>query len=249
MTGKMSEITAYQAREFGTFAHLFGLHAAHFPSACALICDGKEITYRDLDELANRVAASLQRDGVQPRDVVGVCALSSIEYVAVFIGTLRVGAAISPLSPASTPEQLAAMLKDSGATHFFVDAGVSVAIDTVRAGLTARLIDFDPNAANISFADWLISDTPDPVPVAVAPDWAFNIIYSSGTTGSPKGIVQSHEMRWNHVGRLGGYGVGSKTIISTGLYSNTTLVVFLPALATGGTVILMPKFEPRAFWI
>jgi len=247
MTAVPTEIAEYQAREFGTFERLFALHAQSYPDVCALICDEKEISYRDLDALADRVAVTLQRDGVKPRDVVGVCALSSIEYVAVFVGALRVGAAISPLSPASTPEQLAAMLTDSGATHFFVDAVIAAAICTVSDRLTARVIDFDPGAEGISFNDWIIADALRPTQVTIEPEWAFNIIYSSGTTGTPKGIVQSHEMRWNHVGRLGGYGVESKTIISTGLYSNTTLVVFLPALATGGTVILMPKFEARAF--
>ncbi len=247
MSAVSEAIARYQAREFGTFEHLFELHAEAFPDALAIVCEDKEITYRALDALANRVTATLQRDGVRPRDVVGVCALSSIEYVAVFIGTLRAGAAISPLSPASTPEQLAAMLQDSGATHFFVDAGVAAEIATVESRLSARVVDFDPAAQGISFGDWLVGENVPPIPAAVEPDWAFNIIYSSGTTGTPKGIVQSHEMRWNHVGRLGGYGVDSKTMISTGLYSNTTLVVFLPALATGGTVILMPKFEARAF--
>ena len=89
-----------------------------------------------------------------------------------------------------------------------------------------------------------------PAPVCVEPDWAFNIIYSSGTTGTPKGIVQPHAMRTTAGARLVrpfGYGEDAVAIISTGLYSNTTLVSLFPALGGGGTVVLMDKFDARGF--
>jgi acyl-CoA synthetase (AMP-forming)/AMP-acid ligase II len=74
---------------------------------------------------------------------------------------------------------------------------------------------------------------------------AFNIIYSSGTTGTPKGIVQPHGMRWTHVMRGGRFGYSRETVtlLATPLYSNTTLVVFFPTIAFGGTVVLMEKFD------
>ena len=83
----------------------------------------------------------------------------------------------------------------------------------------------------------------------IAPDAAFNIIYSSGTTGTPKGIVQPHSMRWAHVRRAlnFGYDRDAVTMCSTPLYSNTTLVSFFPALAGGGAVVLMAKFEAGKF--
>ena len=84
-----------------------------------------------------------------------------------------------------------------------------------------------------------------PADVAIAPEQPFNIIYSSGTTGAPKGIVQSHRMRWRQFTRVS-YD-GAITLASTPLYSNTTLVVVLPTLAHGGTVVLMPKFDAGAF--
>ena len=85
--------------------------------------------------------------------------------------------------------------------------------------------------------------------MAIQPGWPFNIIYSSGTTGAPKGIVQSHGMRWAHVmrGAKYGYGPDTVTLLSTPLYSNTTLVVFFPTLAFGGTVLLMPKFDAAGY--
>ena len=88
-----------------------------------------------------------------------------------------------------------------------------------------------------------------PSPVVIEPQHPFNIIYSSGTTGAPKGIVQPHAMRWPqlHLTDPPGYGRDAVAMISTPLYSNTTLVSLLPALSGGGTVVLMPRFDARGF--
>src|SRR3546814_1751319 len=75
----------------------------------------------------------------------------------------------------------------------------------------------------------------------------FNIIYSSGTTGVPKGIVHSHLMRWRQFASTAASwleaGLPVRTLASTPLYSNTTMVAFLPALLAGGTVTIMGKFD------
>ena len=104
----------------------------------------------------------------------------------------------------------------------------------------------DGSAEGRAFEAWLAPEGARPAPVSPEPDWAFNIIYSSGTTGTPKGIVQPHAMRWAQVRRGGtayGYGPDAITLLATPLYSNTTLVVFLPTLAWGGTAVLMAKFN------
>ncbi|MBA2411908.1 MAG: AMP-binding protein, partial [Burkholderiaceae bacterium] len=88
-----------------------------------------------------------------------------------------------------------------------------------------------------------------PLPINVEPESPFNIIYSSGTTGTPKGVVQPHVMRWMHMlrGTPYGYGPDAVTVLATPLYSNTTLVAFFPALGLGGTVVLMAKFDAAAY--
>ena len=103
-------------------------------------------------------------------------------------------------------------------------------------------------AAGPALDDWL-ADGASPRPVTIDPEAAFNIIYSSGTTGEPKGIVQSHAMRWAYAARAARYGYGADTVtlLATPLYSNTTLVVFFPTLAFGGTVVLMPKFDAKGW--
>jgi acyl-CoA synthetase (AMP-forming)/AMP-acid ligase II len=109
-----------------------------------------------------------------------------------------------------------------------------------------------PIAANVVRLDaldgWLPARSEDPTPVSIEPGDTFNIIYSSGTTGTPKGIVHTHAMRWAQISALaiGAYRK-AVTIVSTPLYSNTTLVSFLPTIAYGGTAVLMSKFEARRF--
>ena len=74
----------------------------------------------------------------------------------------------------------------------------------------------------------------------------FNFIYSSGTTGTPKGIVHSRQMRWLHatVGTNTGYGeADAASFAATPLYSNTTLAIVIPTLAYGGTLHIIPKFD------
>jgi long-chain acyl-CoA synthetase len=235
--------------EFGTIPALIAAHAAEQPDALALVDETRSVTYRQFDDLVNRVGAALQRDGVKPTEAVAVCALSSIEYAAAFLGALRVGVAVSPLAPSSTPEQLAMMLDDCDAKVFFLDEGVAKALAPVADQIKARRVALDASGAGESLEGWLAREGSKPEPVTIQPQWPFNIIYSSGTTGAPKGIVQSHGMRWLHVNRGGGsgYGPGAVSMMSTPLYSNTTLVSFFPTLGLGGAAVLMKKFDAVRF--
>jgi len=229
---------------FRDLPSLLAEHARLQPDAPAVRCGEAAIGYRDFNALVDRVAASLQRDGVRPGGVVAVCAASSIDYLAVFVGTLRAGAAIAPLAPSATPSQLADMAADAGASHVFVDAGTAA----LGVAWPAPVVALDDAAGLAPFSGWLLPAGPAgarPAAVAIDPEAPFNLIYSSGTTGTPKGIVQSHAMRWAHVqrGALSGYGPAAVTLIATPLYSNTTLVCAIPTLAWGGCLVLMPKFD------
>jgi len=137
------------------------------------------------------------------------------------------------------------MVADAQARLLFVDASANDALAGIDAAHAPPLVAIDGQAAGTPLDDWLASAGSTPRPVAIAPEMPFNIIYSSGTTGTPKGIVQPHGMRWTHVmrGSRFGYGRDTVTLLATPLYSNTTLVVFFPTIAFGGTVVLMDKFD------
>ncbi|HEX5379446.1 MAG TPA: class I adenylate-forming enzyme family protein [Phenylobacterium sp.] len=234
------------AQDFGTLADVIREQAAERGAKPALVDANRTITYAELDRLMDRIAAALQRDGVANADVAAICATTSVEYGATFFGILRAGGVVAPLAPSSTPESLAVMLNDCGAKVFFLDKGVSDALAGVAGDIKAKRVSLDGSDAGVPFEQWLAPEGARPAPVTVTPDQGFNIIYSSGTTGTPKGIVQPHAMRWGQI-RRGVYPDTAVTMISTPLYSNTTLVSYLPTLSNGGTAVLMPKFDAEQF--
>jgi len=248
MTDSMT-IDEVLAQDFHTLPELIRMHAAQRPRHIALWQDARSLDYRALDELADRIAASLQRDGVKPKQAIAICAGTSIEYAAVFLGALRAGVAVAPLAPSSTAASIANMVRDAGAPLLFVDASVAKALEPVRDRIAAEWIALDDSAAGKSFQKWLVAAGTVPAAVVAEPDAPFNLIYSSGTTGTPKGIEQSNRMRWRQWQRAFAYDYkpDSVTIVSTPLYSNTTLVSFLPTLAVGGIVVLMAKFDATKF--
>jgi acyl-CoA synthetase (AMP-forming)/AMP-acid ligase II len=230
---------------FKTLPDMIRENAAARPEKTALIDGERSLSYTALDAVMDRIVAALQRESVKPGESVAICATASLEYACVFVGALRAGAAVAPLAPSSTPESIVGMVADSGAKVFFLDASVAAALGEKLDKVTAKLVALDAGAPGVAYADFLAAEGAKPARVTITPKMPFNIIYSSGTTGAPKGIVQSHQMRFGHIARAGalGYGPDAVTLLSTPLYSNTTLVSFFPTLGLGGTAVLMKKFE------
>jgi acyl-CoA synthetase (AMP-forming)/AMP-acid ligase II len=140
------------------------------------------------------------------------------------------------------------MLDNSQAKLLFRDA--DIARQWPAAEQTGHCIALDDSAeAGTPFSQWLAPAGSTPQPVQPQPEWGFNLIYSSGTTGVPKGIIQSWGMRWQHVnrGHINGYAPEAIAMVATPLYSNTTLVAVFPTLAMGGTLVLMSKFNAAKF--
>ncbi len=247
----MSQIQQLLQQPFVTYSEMIAVSAVEHPNSNAVIADDTSYTYAQLNNSMNRIAASLQRDAILPKACIAILANSSYDYLALFLGALRAGLAVAPLAPGSSPASIAAMIANAQAQYVFVDTANIALLSEVPESIRLRTILMDWSAAKNTLNQWLAPDGSQPVAVAVRADWPFNLIYSSGTTGSPKGIIQPHSMRWFHVTRAAtnGYKSTSITLTATPLYSNTTLVSLFPTLALGGCVVLMKKFDALEYLV
>ncbi len=207
--------------------------------AIAIVDGDDKIDWANFGDLMDRIAASLVAEGIQPGDRVASLAGNSADHVALYLGVLAAGACMVPLPVTAHPNALAEMIRNCTPKLLFADqANLDVAKNLGGTQL-ASLETLRPRAQEFQPIE----------PQAIEPTSLFDIIYSSGTTGTPKGIHHDCRFRDRQMTRMlrMGFRAGAVSIVSTPLYSNTTLAGILPVLAFGGTVIMMRKFEERAF--
>ena len=205
----------------------------------AIILGETSLTWADFGAMAAQVAGKLRAEGIGRGHYVASLAENSVEHVVLYSAVVAAGACIVPLPFSATPEALTRMVEDSGSRLLFASA----AQRKVAEGLGAEQV-----IAMETVTDWA-ADAEPAAPADVAPDDLFNIIYSSGTTGLPKGILHDHRFRSRQLRRITNFGMtGDDTmVISTPIYSNTTLFGMLPALSLGATLIVMAKFNTLEF--
>jgi amino acid adenylation domain-containing protein len=161
---------------------LFEAQAARTPDAPAVTFEGRSLTYRELDERANRLAHRLRKLGVGPDALVGVAMDRSLELVIALYGVLKAGGAYVPFDPEYPEDRLAFML---------ADAKVPVLLTTERLAASlpagaARVVRLDADAASIA------EEPPHRPASGVAPSHLAYAIYTSGSTGRPKAALNTH---------------------------------------------------------
>jgi amino acid adenylation domain-containing protein len=161
----------------------FEAQAQRTPDAVALVFEDQQLTYRELNERANRLAHLLQANGVGPEVPVGVAVERSVEMVVGLYGILKAGGAYMPLDPTYPPERIAYMLQE---------AGVSLLL--TQASLSHRLPVWDGQAIDLDrqWQDLVAHQSAEnPVGGMQLENLAY-IIYTSGSTGQPKGVMNTH---------------------------------------------------------
>jgi long-chain acyl-CoA synthetase len=236
-------------------ASIVARHARANGQGVALVQGDRRASWAEFDDGVGRVAAALTASGSRPGDKLALLGDNSIEYAEVFFGALRAGLCVVPLPTMASADSLARMMADSGSRSLFVSGAYrEVGASMVNDGVSLRvLLDGEGSESTSSgldsYAAFQRRGSSAPVAVSIGPDDAFDVIYSSGTTGVPKGIVHSHIARKASYGgtRAGYFTADSVNVVATPFYSNTTTVTWFITTARGGTNVILGKFSPEAF--
>jgi amino acid adenylation domain-containing protein len=221
------------AVDFGLFEPVYRTierRAAETPNRVAVICNGVEWTFQQLNEYSNRMARHLRRQGIREGSLVGVCLERSHEMLGAVLGVLKAGAAYLPLDPTHPVSRLELVLTDAQATLLLTEEALAAQLHT-----SARVVCLDSEQtlwARESGTDLDTISTPDSLAY---------VIYTSGSTGQPKGVAIEHGALHNllrSMEREPGL-IASDTLVSvtTLSFDIAALELFLPLMAGARLVI------------
>jgi|UPI00031D68B0 long-chain acyl-CoA synthetase len=223
--------------------------AAQYQQKVALVTAARTMTFAELDAASSSVAAALHARGIRPGQVVSLYAQNRWEWLVAYHGILKSGAVVNPVNVMLIPDEVEYVLKDCRAAGIFVGESQVAAVVDVVANLPheCKVFTFGPPTSGaVPFQELLDETNPAPF-FSPKPDEPCSIGYTSGTTGHPKGAVQSHEAVLRNCGLTATmHGRTSRDVVLTALpaphvYGN---VVINSTWMVGGTVVLMERFSP-----
>jgi fatty-acyl-CoA synthase len=205
--------------------------------------DGRELTYRQLADRAERAAVALAARGIGPGDRVAFLGENSPAFLEVLFGTVMLGAVFVPVNTRLAAPEVVHILSDSGARLLVHDPALEATATTASAGRIDHRL-----AVGGTWEAAIATNEPLPILAPVAPSDAAIIMYTSGTTGRPKGAVLTHgNLTWNALNVIVDLDVVSTDValmISPMFHAASLGMGVLPIILKGGTLVLEPKFDP-----
>jgi len=231
---------------------ILALHGQWRAERDAVLADGRRISWASFSADNHRFAHGLHARGVAVGDRVGIFMGNGYAMVTALFGTLAAGAVSVPLNTSVSDDAIVAMLTDADIRALVVTPEYAARFKALLPRLPAELLCIcsDPGTDWLSM-DALMEGQPASRPtIALADEAPLNIIYSSGTTGLPKGILHTHRGRRDWAYDLSialRYHGAARTLLTIGLYSNISWVAMLCTLLAGGTLVVHPRFDAGAF--
>jgi acyl-CoA synthetase (AMP-forming)/AMP-acid ligase II len=235
---RLHDFLDYQAREQGEA--MFAIHG------------DRRITYREAQAESNRIANALAGAGMQIGDRIAILSRNSIEYLLVYLAAARAGVVSVPLNYRLAPLEWSYILNDSGARGLLAAGEFSQAVDTVRNTLKTveHFVAMDvPGAPGWEgYHDWVMDYSAAPPDQRVTADHDLFHLYTSGTTGRPKGAVLTHRAVSTHLVQMGlahTIPPGERLLVVAPMFHVAALNAgALPCLAAGGCLYLQADFNP-----
>jgi acyl-CoA synthetase (AMP-forming)/AMP-acid ligase II len=231
-------------------------HARYRPDHLALVFDDQRLTFEQLNRRVNRLACALTRHGVSQGDRIATILPNCVELLDVYWAVAKIGAVVVPLSPLLQETALVGLLRNSGTRLVFADASFAPTLAAIRPHLPgippgAYYLTGENTTSDLGSYRQLCAESAETEPpeVSIADADPFNICYSSGTTGEPKGIVHTHYVRAMYCTLFASAWrmTPESVVLHTGsIVFNGAFVTLMPTLYLGATYVLQRTFDPAA---